>query len=202
MRRSPLLVAWLLLGLLAGCPKQTASTLDTRCLRDVDGDLQTVQRRLERGSLDEAWLYLQPLLGCPNAHIRFDFHEITAFVAEERGDLNQAWTAVQSGLRLAESTEVLDKRETFLASMTRFSAQYVWLERSPQRPRDIQYGGLVADPATQRQLSAIAQDQYVVSESRRTGFWVYPDRYRVGGRIVDLLPGQAVGVNVHEGESP
>lgn len=201
MRREWLLI--LALGApLTGCPKQGAPT-SGECYRDVDGDLQTVRRRLEKGRVEEAWVYVDALLGCTDAQARVDFHEVAAMVAEERGDLNRAWLEAQAGLRMAEATDVAQARALFQAFLERFVGEFVWLGRPEAGvPVTVRYAGAVADDATLRQLSDIAQDQFVRNERGEAGFWAYPGRYQIGGVTVSLAAGQAHVLDLGEGTSP
>ena len=91
----PVLVGALLLP---GCPKGgTAGSSGTGdCFRDVEGDLATARKRLEKGKAQEARLYVEALANCETAWQSQDYLDVAGRVSEELGDLNGAWRADNS----------------------------------------------------------------------------------------------------------
>jgi len=201
--------SWLMLLVLPllGCPKggetDTSGATRSTCYRDIQGDLQTIRKRLEKGRPVEARLYVEGLAECPEALGSIEYHLLDSGIAEELGDLNGAWAAALRGMLLAGNAADAEASAFFKAAVARFHADYVWLARGAgTEPPAIRYAGAVVDDETLRQLEDIAEGRSVRSESGEAGYWVYPGRYRIQGVVVALSAGQAHRLDPPTGGSP
>ena len=187
----PVLVGALLLP---GCPKGgTAGSSGTGdCFRDVEGDLATARKRLEKGKAQEARLYVEALANCETAWQSQDYLDVAGRVSEELGDLNGAWRAEKAALALAAQDGDGEAAERWEAQLREFSTQYVWLAvHADERERPaIRYAGAVVDDATLRQLEDVAAGRTVRSFAGDEGLWIFPGRYKVGSIVHTLEAGQ------------
>lgn len=208
MRPERMLLALLLTAfLLPACPKGggVAPSGSSDCFRDVQGDLATARKRLEKGKSGEAQLYIDALAGCEAAQQSQDYLDVAGRVAEELGDLNGSWRAAKAALSLAAQDGDGEGAERWEAQLRGFSSRYVWLAvLSDERERPpIRYAGAVVDDATLRQLEDVAQDSSVRSLSGGAGFWIFPGRYKVGSIVHTLEAGQTYRLSYRkEGVNP
>lgn len=190
-----------LLLLLMACPStsspppESSGTVAVRgCHRDVQGDLQTIGKHLDKGRVEDARLYVEALAECREALARPRYFDLAGRVAESRGDLNGAWRAAKSALALAVASSDTEAAKRWAVQLARFESDYVWIQvdaSEPDRP-PIRYAGAVIDDPTMRQLEDVAQGKTVWSRSGTQGFWVFPGRYKVGAAVQTLQAGQVL----------
>jgi len=153
------------------------------CHRSLDGDLRTIRSRLEKKRVEEARPYVQALSRCAGASESHEYLMLAAQVYEELGELNAAWTATTSALRIAAQQAERSVIAELQGRLERFAQHYVRLEGggpSSLAPR-IRYAGAVLDDVTFAQLEVVAENRYVEFAPGQWGFWLYPGRYQVGG---------------------
>lgn len=201
MRRDlPLLALACACLLVVGCataapgPAPTASgSASADCTRSVDADTETGRARFDAGRLEEAVLYIRGLDRCPNALEHPAFLHLALDVYEEKGMLNEAWSAARILADLAIRTGD-EAMATAVAERTaRFAAAYALLVLPPDAdPPEVAYAGPVIDDATALQLAQLAAGRGVRVDDGTYGFWLFPGTYSIGGTPRSLGPGDRV----------
>jgi len=168
------------------------------CHRSLDGDLRTIRSRLERERVEEAKPYVEALARCPDTGKSVEFLMLAGLVYEELGELNTAWTATTSALRVAAQKPDGKVIAQLQVRLEKFAKHYVQIEGggpSALAPR-IRYAGAVLDDVTFAQLSVVSDNEYVEFAPGRWGFWLYPGRYQVGGVDRVLRAGESVDLRL------
>jgi len=195
------------LSLLAACPATGSGAgagattsgayagAGSPCGRNLKGDLKTARDRLERGHPDEAMIYVNAIRECPGNQESIEFLVLASEVYEEMGILNQGWWALCRAL--AKTSSDSDEQRMLLERVRRFEDSYVRLQTAgPESyPVDISYLGAILDDPTYELLKLVSANKGVDLGAGAWGFWLFPGRYEIMGKVHSLGGGQAVDLS-------
>jgi len=154
--------------------------------------LKTAGNRLERGHPEEALVYIEALRECPGNQDSLQFMVLASAVYEEMGILNQGWWALRTALGRAGSEG--EQRERVLEQMRRFEDSYARLQTAgpDSYPVEISYLGAILDDPTYELLKLVSANKGLPLDAGSWGFWLFPGRYEIMGKVHSLAGGQTV----------
>lgn len=185
------------LVLLAPAPSLAGEPTADTCNRDVQGDLVTIQDRLDAGRLDAARAYVEDLLACPEGQQSSAVHLAVAEIEQRLGRLNAAFDALQRAAVVATR----EQRPAVAEVTVSFRSRWVAVDLFPSTgmPSDpmLVHSGLVTDDATALCLDELATAvRGAQPETLPSTQWIVPGDYTQGPLSLRLPPGSQYTLKV------